>query len=55
LGVPRSRLTVRISNQAAISMYEKDGYVTTDIWSGYYNDGEDGMVMEKILSSAMED
>jgi ribosomal-protein-alanine N-acetyltransferase len=54
LGVPRSRLTVRISNQAAISMYEKDGYATTDIWSGYYNDGEDGMVMEKILSPAME-
>ncbi|MBI5953993.1 MAG: GNAT family N-acetyltransferase [Chloroflexi bacterium] len=49
LNVPRSRLTVRISNQVAISMYEKDGYVTTDIWSGYYNDGEDGMVMEKVL------
>lgn len=49
LGVPRSRLTVRLSNQAAISMYEKDGYVTTDIWSRYYNDGEDGMVMEKNL------
>jgi ribosomal protein S18 acetylase RimI-like enzyme len=55
LGVPRSRLTVRLSNQTAISMYEKDGYVTTDIWSGYYNDGEDGMVMEKNLSPAMED
>jgi ribosomal-protein-alanine N-acetyltransferase len=55
LGVSRSRLTVRLSNQAAISMYEKDGYVTTDIWSGYYNDGEDGMVMEKNLAPAMED
>jgi ribosomal protein S18 acetylase RimI-like enzyme len=49
LGVPRARLTVRISNQAAISMYEKDGYTTTEIWNGYYNDGEDGMVMEKTL------
>jgi ribosomal protein S18 acetylase RimI-like enzyme len=49
LNVPRSRLTVRISNQAAISMYETEGYVTTDIWSGYYNDGEDGMVMEKKI------
>ncbi len=49
LGVSRSRLTVRLSNQAAISLYEQDGYVTTDIWSGYYNDGEDGMVMEKSL------
>jgi ribosomal protein S18 acetylase RimI-like enzyme len=49
LGVPRSRLTVRISNQAAISMYEKEGYSTTEIWHSYYNDGEDGMVMEKNL------
>jgi len=49
LGVPRSRLTVRISNQIAISMYEKDGYESAEIWSRYYNDGEDGMVMEKQL------
>jgi ribosomal protein S18 acetylase RimI-like enzyme len=47
--VPRSRLTVRLSNQSAISLYEKEGYATTDIWNGYYNDGEDGMVMEKNL------
>ncbi|MBI5966126.1 MAG: GNAT family N-acetyltransferase [Chloroflexi bacterium] len=49
LGVPQSRLTVRISNQSAITMYEKDGYKTTEIWKSYYNDGEDGMVMEKNL------
>jgi ribosomal protein S18 acetylase RimI-like enzyme len=49
LGVPRSRLTVRISNQSAISMYEKEGYGTTEIWNNYYNDGEDGIVMEKKL------
>ncbi len=50
LGVPRSRLTVRISNQVAVSMYEKEGYATTDIWKAYYNDGEDGIVMEKELA-----
>jgi len=49
LGVPRARLTVRTSNQAAIAMYGKEGYVTIDIWKAYYNDGEDGMVMEKSL------
>ena len=49
LGVPRSRLTVRISNIAAISLYEQEGYATTEIWSRYYSDGEDGMVMEKNL------
>ena len=49
LGVPRSRLTVRMSNQGAISMYEKEGYKTIDVWKGYYNDGEDAIVMEKEL------
>ncbi len=49
LGVPRSRLTVRPSNQGAISMYEKDGYKSLDLWKGYYNDGEDALLMEKEL------
>jgi len=49
LGVPKARLTVRRSNQAAIAMYEKEGYSTIDVWKAYYNDGEDGMVMEKQL------
>ena len=49
---PRSRLTVRISNDKAISLYEKEGYRTIDIWKRYYNDGEDGLVMEKILHNS---
>lgn len=49
LNVPRVRLTVRLSNAGAIAMYEKEGYATIDIWKAYYNDGEDGMVMEKNL------
>ncbi|MBI5825367.1 MAG: GNAT family N-acetyltransferase [Chloroflexi bacterium] len=49
LGVPKARLTVRPSNHAAISMYEKEGYVSIDLWKGYYNDGEDAMLMEKEL------
>jgi len=44
----RVRLTVRMSNQGAITLYEQEGYHTFDIWKGYYNDGEDGLVMEKI-------
>jgi ribosomal-protein-alanine N-acetyltransferase len=48
LHVPRVRLTVRMSNQGAIDLYEQEGYHTIDIWKGYYNDGEDGLVMEKI-------
>jgi len=38
---------VRISNQAAISLYEQEGYHSMDIWKGYYVDGEDGLVMGK--------
>lgn len=49
LGVARARLTVRDSNQGAIRMYERGGYVSIDIWKAYYNDGEDARVMEKAL------
>ena len=49
MSFPRVRLTVRISNDKAISLYKKEGYRTIDIWKRYYNDGEDGLVMEKIL------
>jgi ribosomal-protein-alanine N-acetyltransferase len=45
----RLKLTVRISNQAAVSLYEREGYRTVDVWKAYYNDGEDGLVMEKSL------
>src|SRR5512138_3018557 len=47
---PRSKLTVRISNDRAISLYEQEGYRVVEIWKKYYNDGEDGLVMEKVLS-----
>ena len=46
---PRMKLTVRMSNGPAISLYEKEGYRSVEIWKRYYNDGEDGIVMEKIL------
>lgn len=49
LKLPRMKLTVRMSNHAAISLYEKEGYHTLDIWKGYYSDGEDGLVMVKNL------
>jgi ribosomal-protein-alanine N-acetyltransferase len=48
--LPRVKLTVRIANDAAISLYKKAGYRAMDIWKKYYSDGEDGLVMEKILA-----
>ena len=47
--LPIMKLTVRASNHGAIALYEKLGYRTSDIWRGYYNDGEDGLVMTKKL------
>ena len=49
VNLPRIKLTVRLSNRVAVSLYEKEGYRTIDIWKTYYDDGEDGLVMEKIL------
>jgi ribosomal-protein-alanine N-acetyltransferase len=47
--LPVMKLTVRVSNQGAIRLYEKLGYHTSDIWRAYYSDGEDGLVMSKKL------
>lgn len=41
------RLTVRVSNSAAIHLYGEKGYLQVDIWKGYYESGEDGLVLEK--------
>ena len=49
VNLPRIKLTVRLSNRIAVSLYEKEGYRTIDVWKAYYDDGEDGLVMEKIL------
>jgi len=46
---PRIRLSVRMSNHNAISLYEKEGYGMIDVWKNYYADYEDAMVMEKKL------
>jgi ribosomal-protein-alanine acetyltransferase len=44
------KLSVRRSNQAAIQLYQKLGYAQVDVWSKYYHDDEDGIVMEKQLA-----
>lgn len=42
------KLTVRKSNQSAINLYRKTGYVQTELWERYYQDGESGIVMLKV-------
>jgi ribosomal-protein-alanine N-acetyltransferase len=43
------KLTVRRSNQRAIQLYERCGYTWVNTYRRYYHDGEDGLVMEKML------
>ena len=47
----RLRLTVRAGNRAAINLYEKMGYTLVYSHQRYYRDGEDGLVMEKTITS----
>ena len=39
------RLEVRVSNAAAIQLYESLGYAAEEVMSGYYRDGEDALRM----------
>jgi ribosomal protein S18 acetylase RimI-like enzyme len=49
LNMPCVKLTVRRSNQRAIQLYERCGYIWVNTYRRYYHDGEDGLVMEKRL------
>lgn len=49
LNRPIIRLTLRRSNQDALSLYLRHGYRQVEAWPRYYHDGEDGLVMEKSL------
>jgi ribosomal-protein-alanine N-acetyltransferase len=42
-------LEVRASNDAAIALYRKTGFVPISIRSRYYSDGEDALVMKYTL------
>jgi ribosomal-protein-alanine N-acetyltransferase len=50
LGLPRIKLTVRLSNHAAITLYEREGYRTVDVWARYYGGREDAVLMQKERS-----
>lgn len=48
LPTPAVRLCVRITNEDAIQLYKSLGYHRSAIWTRYYQDGEDALVMEKL-------
>ena len=47
LAMPRIRLSVRRSNESALTLYRNAGYEMIDVWRAYYNSGEDALVFEK--------
>jgi len=48
------RLSVRRSNQAAIELYQAEGYTQVDIWGNYYVGGEDALILEKKVNDTLE-
>ena len=52
LDVSWLRLSVRVSNQDAIRLYQRLGYAKKTIWPAYYADREDAVVMEKWVIPA---
>jgi ribosomal-protein-alanine N-acetyltransferase len=48
------RLEVRRSNNAAVELYRKNGFVQTGVAHGYYTDGEDAIQMEKVIQTKQE-
>ncbi len=47
----RVRLSLRKSNEAALELYLQVGYSHVDLWPKYYRDGEDALVMERIVTT----
>ncbi len=48
------RLEVRRSNQAALELYRKNGFIQTGVAYSYYTDGEDAIQMEKVIQKKAE-
>lgn len=47
--MPAVRLSVRRSNFGAQHLYNGLGYRHFNVWERYYEDGEDALIMEKVL------
>ncbi len=47
--MPAVRLSVRRSNFGAQHLYFRLGYHHVGVWEKYYEDGEDALIMEKVI------
>jgi len=50
-GLHRMTLEVRVGNAKAISFYQKMGFKSIDLAKGFYKDGEDAYILEKVLTN----
>lgn len=48
-GVSTGWLEVRVDNAGAIALYEATGWTRTGLRRGYYDDGTDAIVMQRVL------
>jgi [ribosomal protein S18]-alanine N-acetyltransferase len=48
------KLEVRRSNKAALDLYRKNGFVQSGVAHSYYTDGEDAILMEKVIQKRAE-
>ena len=53
LGIQRSTLEVRVSNEKAIGLYKKLGFSDSGIRPKYYADGEDALIMWRELDDVV--
>lgn len=49
-GIRRLNLEVRVSNEAAIRLYERLGFERRKVIAKYYADGEDAYLMTKLIA-----
>ena len=49
MGASECLLEVRVGNLPALSLYRKRGYENVTVRKRYYADGEDALVLKKIL------
>jgi ribosomal protein S18 acetylase RimI-like enzyme len=50
-GIVRMVLMVKVTNRRARRFYEKYGFEKLRLVTGYYEDGRDGLMMEKVSNS----
>ena len=52
-GIPDLFLSVHPENRPARSLYDSLGYMVTETICGYFGEGEDRLIMKKVLNAGI--